>query len=592
MASFALFGISVSRGISIGRAHLIAQAAMDTKHYLVPQEKVEAEVERLQQALSTVQKELETIWSNLPADAPVELGAFLDVHAMILADSMISKEPFNIIRTRRYNAEWALLTQIEQLSAKFDHIEDPYLRERKADIQQVSERIMKVLTGTPTNYFPANAESDESGHVDMIVVAYDISPADMLQFRDDTFCGFVSEIGGRNSHAAIVARSIDTPAVFGLAGALSLIRQDDWLIVDADAGIVIVNPTPLVLEQYRAKQAAQAKARKRLTKLKRTPSITIDGTSVALLANIEFPDDCTAALENGATGIGLFRSEFLFMGRSGSIGKMPGEDEQFEAYKKAVTLMKGRPVTIRTLDIGADKPVGTPESRTLNPALGKRAIRYCLAEPELFLAQLRAILRASAFGPVRLLVPMLVHAFEIDQTLAFVEQAKIQLRDSNRKFDENIQIGAMVEVPAAILGLPMFTSRLDFISIGTNDLIQYALAIDRVDPEVAHLYNPLHPAILSMLSMTIWAADKAGIPVSVCGEVAGDPRLTRLLLGMGLREFSMHPAQLLNVKREILSSDLKILKPKVDRILTLVEEEAIEKAVHDLQLDSETVSET
>ena len=592
MASFALFGISVSRGISIGRAHLIAQAAMDTKHYLVPQEKVEAEVERLQQALSTVQKELETIWSNLPADAPVELGAFLDVHAMILADSMISKEPFNIIRTRRYNAEWALLTQIEQLSAKFDHIEDPYLRERKADIQQVSERIMKVLTGTPTNYFPANAESDESGHVDMIVVAYDISPADMLQFRDDTFCGFVSEIGGRNSHAAIVARSIDTPAVFGLAGALSLIRQDDWLIVDADAGIVIVNPTPLVLEQYRAKQAAQAKARKRLTKLKRTPSITIDGTSVALLANIEFPDDCTAALENGATGIGLFRSEFLFMGRSGSIGKMPGEDEQFEAYKKAVTLMKGRPVTIRTLDIGADKPVGTPESRTLNPALGKRAIRYCLAEPELFLAQLRAILRASAFGPVRLLVPMLVHAFEIDQTLAFVEQAKIQLRDSNRKFDENIRIGAMVEVPAAILGLPMFTSRLDFISIGTNDLIQYALAIDRVDPEVAHLYNPLHPAILSMLSMTIWAADKAGIPVSVCGEVAGDPRLTRLLLGMGLREFSMHPAQLLNVKREILSSDLKILKPKVDRILTLVEEEAIEKAVHDLQLDSETVSET
>ena len=592
MASFALFGISVSRGISIGRAHLIAQAAMDTKHYLVPQEKVEAEVERLQQALSTVQKELETIWSNLPADAPVELGAFLDVHAMILADSMISKEPFNIIRTRRYNAEWALLTQIEQLSAKFDHIEDPYLRERKANIQQVSERIMKVLTGTPTNYFPANAESDESGHVDMIVVAYDISPADMLQFRDDTFCGFVSEIGGGNSHAAIVARSIDTPAVFGLAGALSLIRQDDWLIVDADAGIVIVNPTPLVLEQYRAKQAAQAKARKRLTKLKRTPSITIDGTSVALLANIEFPDDCTAALENGATGIGLFRSEFLFMGRSGSISKMPGEDEQFEAYKKAVTLMKGRPVTIRTLDIGADKPVGTPESRTLNPALGKRAIRYCLAEPELFLAQLRAILRASAFGPVRLLVPMLVHAFEIDQTLAFVEQAKTQLRDSNRKFDENIRIGAMVEVPAAILGLPMFTSRLDFISIGTNDLIQYALAIDRVDPEVAHLYNPLHPAILSMLSMTIWAADKAGIPVSVCGEVAGDPRLTRLLLGMGLREFSMHPAQLLNVKREILSSDLKILKPKVDRILTLVEEEAIEKAVHDLQLDSETVSET
>lgn len=503
---------------------------------------------------------------------------------MILADSMIAKEPFNIIRTRRYNAEWALLTQIEELSARFDNIEDPYLRERKADIEQVAERIMKVLTGTQIDFTPIMTEPDGE-RIDMIVVAYDISPADMLQFRDDTFSGFVSEIGGRNSHAAIVARSIDTPAVFGLAGALSLIRQDDWLIVDADAGIVIVNPTSVVLEQYRARQAAQARARKKLSKLKKTPAVTIDGTPVTLLANIEFPDDCKAALENGAVGIGLFRSEFLFMGRNGNISRIPGEEEQFEAYKKAVTLMKGRPVTIRTIDIGADKPLGTPETSTLNPALGKRAIRYCLAEPELFLAQLRAILRASAFGPVKLLIPMLVHAFEIDQTLAFIEEAKAQLREAKIKFDEKIQIGAMVEVPAAILGLPMFTSRLDFISIGTNDLIQYALAIDRVDPEVAHLYNPLHPAILTMLSMTIWAADKANIPVSICGEMAGDAHLTRLLLGMGLREFSMHPAQLLNVKQEILSSNMKLLKPKVDKVLSLVEEAAIEEAVQQLQLE-------
>ena len=584
MASFALFGVSVSRGISIGRAHLVARAAMDTRHYLIPQEKVEAEVLRLQNALDTVQKELEAIWTTLPQDAPVELGAFLDVHAMILADSMIAKEPFNIIRTRRYNAEWALLTQIEELSARFDNIEDPYLRERKADIEQVAERIMKVLTGTQTDFTPVMTEPDGE-RIDMIVVAYDISPADMLQFRDDTFSGFVSEIGGRNSHAAIVARSIDTPAVFGLAGALSLIRQDDWLIVDADAGIVIVNPTSVVLEQYRARQAAQARARKKLSKLKKTPAVTIDGTPVTLLANIEFPDDCKAALENGAVGIGLFRSEFLFMGRNGNISRIPGEEEQFEAYKKAVTLMKGRPVTIRTIDIGADKPLGTPETSTLNPALGKRAIRYCLAEPELFLAQLRAILRASAFGPVKLLIPMLVHAFEIDQTLAFIEEAKAQLREAKIKFDEKIQIGAMVEVPAAILGLPMFTSRLFFISIGTNDLIQYALAIDRVDPEVAHLYNPLHPAILTMLSMTIWAADKANIPVSICGEMAGDAHLTRLLLGMGLREFSMHPAQLLNVKQEILSSNMKLLKPKVDKVLSLVEEAAIEEAVQQLQLE-------
>lgn len=584
MTSFALFGVSVSRGISIGRAHLIARAAMDTKHYLVPEEKVELEVARLQKALDTVRKELESILPGLPEDAPVELKAFIDVHVMILADLAIAKEPFNIIRTRRYNAEWALLTQIEQLSAKFDRVEDSYLRERKADIRQVAERVMKVLTGTQMDYLPLQVEG-EGERVDMIVVAYDISPADMLQFRDNTFCGFVSEIGGRNSHAAIVARSINTPAVFGLSGALSLIRQDDWLIVDADTGIIIVNPAPSVLEQYRAKQAAQVKARRKLAKLKKTPAVTQDGTQITLHANIEFPDDCTVALENGAGGIGLFRSEFLFMGRNGSIGRIPDEEEQFVAYKKAVTLMKGRPVTIRTLDIGADKPISAQEHTAMNPALGKRAIRYCLDKPEMFLAQLRAILRASAFGHVKLLVPLLVHAFEIDETLTYIERAKEQLRAANRKFDENIQVGAMVEVPAAILGLPMFTSRLDFISIGTNDLIQYALAIDRVDPEVAHLYNPLHPAILSMLSMTIWAANKAGVPVSVCGEMAGDPHLTRLLLGMGLREFSMHPAQILDVKQEILSSDLKILKPKVAKILELVEEADIERAVHDLQQD-------
>lgn len=582
MASFTLHGIAVSRGIAIGRAHLLAHAALDIKHYLIAQEQVEAEVQRLEHAITSVHRELETIWDTLPKDAPVELGAFLDVHAMILSDPMISEAPLEIIRNRRYNAEWALLTQIEELSAQFDEVQDPYLRERKADIQQVAERVMKALTGS-ARMIPPPANGPDNERIDMIVVAHDISPADMLQFRDHTFSGFVSDLGGRNSHSAIVARSIDSPSVFGIPRASTLIEQDDWLIVDAEAGVVIVNPPSLVLDQYRARQAAQLKARKKLSKLKKTPAATLDGTPITLQANIEFPDDCVAAFDNGASGIGLFRSEFLFIGRSGGVAKLPSEDEQFEAYKKAVVLMRGRPVTIRTLDIGADKPINPLEYSALNPALGKRAIRYCLAEPKLFLTQLRAILRASAFGPVKILIPMLVHAFEIDQTLAMLEQAKAQLRAAGREFDENIEVGAMVEVPATILSLPMFINRLDFLSIGTNDLIQYALAIDRVDPEVAHLYNPLHPAILAMLSMTIRAGKQAGIPVSICGEIAGDPAFTRLLLGMGLRDFSMHSTQLLSVKQVILNSDLKPLTQKVKKILQMTEPSAIEQEVQKMQ---------
>ncbi len=580
MASFTLHGIPVSRGIAIGRAHLLAPAALDVKHYLVAEEQVEAEVTRLQQALAAVHKELQTLWNELPKDAPTELGAFIDVHALILSDPMISEAPLDIIRTRHYNAEWALLTQIDELSAQFDEIEDPYLRERKADIQQVAERVLKVLMGTEQMLPKAEGGEDEA-QPQMIIVAHDISPADMLQFRDRSFIGFVTDVGGQNSHTAIVARSLDIPAVVGMSGASTLIEQDDWLIIDGDAGVVIANPSALVLEQYRERQGAAARARKKLQKLKKTPAITKDGTEITLLANIELPDDCPAALEAGANGVGLFRSEFLFMGRN---SKIPSEDEQFEQYKKAVVAMKGRPVTIRTLDIGADKPLDQSEQTALNPALGLRAIRYCLAEPQIFLTQLRAILRASAFGKVRILIPMLAHAFEIDQSLAMVAQAKAELREQNVKFDEHVDVGAMIEIPAAALALPMFVKRMDFLSIGTNDLIQYTLAIDRVDYEVAHLYNPLHPAVLQLISMTIAAGHKAGIDVAVCGEMAGDVKLTRLLLGMGLREFSMHPAQLLSVKQEILNSDLARIMPQTRKIMRSMEPNVIADAVEQLQL--------
>ncbi|HZG19956.1 MAG TPA: phosphoenolpyruvate--protein phosphotransferase [Herbaspirillum sp.] len=578
MASFSLHGIAVSQGIAIGRAHLMAPAALDVKHYLIAPDQVEAEIARLKSAVKAVHQELHTIRSELPKDAPPELGAFIDVHSLILSDPMLAEVPQDIIRHRYYNAEWALVTQIEELSAQFDEIEDPYLRERKADIQQVGERILKILTGS-ASHLPPSGEAAAN----IIVVAHDISPADMLQFRESAFAGFVTDLGGPNSHTAIVARSLAIPAAVGMHNASVLVKHDDVLIIDGDAGVVIVDPSPLVLAQYRARQERLLRERKKLSRLKKTPAITQDGEPVTLLANIELPGDAAPAFEAGAMGIGLFRSEFLFMGRAGHLEKFPSEDEQCESYKQVVIAMKGRPVTIRTLDVGADKPLDEDEETALNPALGLRAIRYCLSEPQMFLTQLRAILRASAYGPIKLLIPMMAHAFEIDQTLTMIEQAKQQLRDRKQKFDEDIPVGAMIEIPAAALALPLFIKRLDFLSIGTNDLIQYTLAIDRVDHEVAHLYDPLHPAVLFLLSTVIAQGRKAGIPVSVCGEMAGDLKWTRLLLGMGLLEFSMHPSQILSVKNEILNSDLRLLEPQVKKVLRASEPSAISAAMAQLQ---------
>lgn len=581
MASFTLQGIPVSRGITIGRAHLLRPAAMDVKHYLVAQEQVEAEVVRLQKAIAQVQLELQTIWSDLPTDAPTELGAFLDVHALILSDPMVSEAPLDIIRSRHYNAEWALVTQVDVLSAQFDEIEDEYLRERKADIQQVAERVLKVLTGT-ADQLPHVTGVDER-NANMIVVAKDISPADMMQFRDVAFTGFVTDEGGPNSHTAIVSRSLGIPAVVGLGNASHLIVQDDWLIIDSDAGVVIVAPSPLVIAQYRDRQAALLKARKKLHKLKKTPAVSLDGIEVTLLANIELPEDAHAAMESGASGVGLFRSEFLFMGRTGVDTQLPSEEEQFVAYQQAVQTMKGKPVTIRTLDVGADKPLDHNEHNILNPALGLRAIRYCLKEPQIFLTQLRAILRASAFGSVHILIPMIAHVFEIDQSLAMIQQAKDELRAEGVAFDDAIPVGAMIEIPAAALSLPMFVKRLDFLSIGTNDLIQYTLAIDRADHEVAHLYNDTHPAILQLLDMTVTAANKANIPVAICGGMAGDIKLTRLLIAMGFRELSMPSALLPEIKQEILNSNIGQLEPIAKKILRTYDPRLVQEFLHGMQ---------
>lgn len=575
---FTLHGIPVSRGICIGRAHMLARAALDVSHYLVDEDKLDAEVERLRSARATVRAELAALKRDLPTDVPEEMGAFLDVHAMILDDALLSQVPETLIRQRRYNAEWALTTQLEELIRQFGEIEDEYLRERKADIEQVVERILKVLAGAPA-LAPAPVAVGCDPDAGMIVVAHDIAPADMLQFRGQTFAGFVTDLGGRTSHTAIVARSLDIPAAVGVHNASTLIRQDDIVVIDGDNGIVIVDPSTSILEEYRHRRSEGELQKKRLERLRHTPTVTLDGTQIDLQANIEMPEDAAAAVKAGAVGVGLFRSEFLFMNRRGAL---PDEEEQFRAYRTAVESMMGLPVTIRTIDIGADKPLDIRDDvfeTAPNPALGLRAIRWSLSEPAMFLTQLRALLRASAFGPIKILVPMLAHAREIDQTLELLARAKASLDSDGLAYDPGIKVGAMIEIPAAVLILPVFLRRMDFLSIGTNDLIQYTLAIDRADNAVAHLYDPLHPAVLQLIARTIREAHQAGKPVSVCGEMAGDASMTRLLLGMGLTEFSMHPSQLLSVKQQILRSDRPRLMREADRLLHACEPAEIEEAL-------------
>nr|WP_202031637.1 phosphoenolpyruvate--protein phosphotransferase [Paraburkholderia sacchari] len=573
-----MHGIPVSRGIAIGRAYLIAPAALDVDHYLIELPQIEGEIERFRAALALVEQELDTLRADLAADAPTEMGAFIDVHLMILKDVMLVQETIDLIRTRRFNVEWALTEQLERLTRHFDEVEDEYLRERKADIEQVAERVLKALAG-------ASPAALHGGCDEMIVVAHDIAPADMLQFKGQTFQGFVTDLGGRTSHTAIVARSLGIPAAVGVQQASALIRQDDLIIVDGDHGVVIVDPAPIVLEEYTYRQSEMALERRKLQRLKFSPTQTLCGAKIELYANIELPEDAQAALDAGATGVGLFRTEFLFMNHK---DRLPEEEEQFVAYRRAVELMNGLPVTIRTIDVGADKPLdsigGDGYETAANPALGLRAIRWSLSEPQMFLTQLRAILRASVYGTVKILVPMLAHAQQIDQTLDLIREAKRQLDDAGLAYDPNVQVGAMIEIPAAALALPMFLRRLDFLSIGTNDLIQYTLAIDRADNAVADLYDPLHPAVLQLIAHTLREAKRAGVPVSVCGEMAGDPQLTRLLLGMGLTEFSMHPSQLLEVKQEILRSQIKALEKPVADVLAAYEPEELQAALGRLAL--------
>jgi phosphotransferase system enzyme I (PtsI) len=559
MASFALHGIGVSGGIAIGRAQLVSHATLEVAHYAIPAGKIDAEIKRFDVALREVQAELEDLHATMTGeDAPAEFGAFLDVHWMILNDPTLAEAPKRIIAEQRCNAEWALTQQLEVLVDQFEQIEDPYLRERKSDVVQVVERVLKRLLGKPG----AVAAGSEP-HT--ILVAHDLSPADVIQFKRHRFAAFLTDLGGVTSHTAIVARSLNVPAVVATHNARQLIRENELLIVDGTHHVVIVNPDKSVLTEYRLKQGELEIDRAKLKRLTTKPADTIDGVRIELHANIELPDDLEHALEHGAGGIGLFRSEFLFLNRDG----LPTEDEQFEAYRRVAAGMGGKPVTIRTFDLGADKTkegLGGLARVAPNPALGLRAVRFCLAEPRLFLTQLRAILRASHYGRVRILIPMIASVGEVDQTLTLIAQAKETLREQGVPFDAGVEVGGMIEIPAAALAIGSLLTRLDFASIGTNDLIQYTLAVDRSDDAVSHLYDPLHPAVLKLIGGSIAAADKAGKPIAVCGEMAGELLLTRLLLGMGLRNFSMHPAHLLGIKQRVLTTELAAIRSIVDRM--------------------------
>ena len=570
--TFSIHGLAVARGIAIGRAVLVASSRADVAHYFVTPDKVHAEIERLRVARDAVVDELQRLQKDLPKDAPHELAALLDVHLMLLLDEEMTAGVVHWIKERGYNAEWALTSQLDVIVRQFDEMEDPYLRERKADMEQVGERVLQFLKGTGSLVVqakrPAQPQQElQLGDTDvpLVLVAHDLSPADMLQFKQSVFAGFVTDVGGRTSHTAIVARSLDIPAVVGARTASQWVKQDDWVIIDGDAGVVIVDPSPIILADYGFKQRQGRLERERLARLRHTPAVTLDGQKIELLANIEMPEDTQAAITAGAVGVGLFRSEFLFMGRQ---GHLPDEEEQYLAYRRAVDGMNGLPVTIRTVDVGADKPLDDSrhDAAHLNPALGLRAIRWSLADPAMFLTQLRAILRAAAHGQVHLLIPMLAHGSEIRQTLALIDQARQEL-DRRGAAHGPVKLGAMIEIPAAALSLRLFLKHFDFLSIGTNDLIQYTLAIDRADESVAHLYDPLHPAVLRLIADTIAECQAQGKGVSVCGEMAGDVAMTRLLLGLGLRSFSMHPSQILSVKQQVLRSDANKLALWAQQVL-------------------------
>jgi phosphotransferase system enzyme I (PtsI) len=560
--SIAISGTGVSRGIAIGKVHRLEQGEVEVYEAAIPEQLIEDEVARFRRAVRAARQQLKAIRNSIPETTRMDISDFIDTHLLMLEDSMLTAAPVELIRERQCNAEWALKSQRDALAAVFDEMDDPYLRTRKDDVDHVVTRIQRILTGQQTHTEPQDNEQLRGA----IVVAHDLTPAETALLQHQGIAGFVTESGGPLSHTAILARSLGLPAIIGTHETPHQIRDGDTVVLDAMEGTLLAEVDETTLKLYHRRQREENKRRSNLKHLKNEPAVTIDGTHIQLLANVELREDVLAARRAAADGIGLYRTEFLFMNRD----DIPDENEQLHQYLSVIKTLKGLPVTIRTLDLGADKNCGAgPRSDRIcpNPALGLRAIRLCLKHPDLFRPQLRAILRASAKGPVRMMIPMLSSASELNEVLALIDDVKQELDQDGLAFDWNMPVGGMIEVPAAALSAGLFAQRLDFMSIGTNDLIQYTLAIDRVDDEVTYLFDPLHPAVLRLIKMVIDAGQAHNIPVSMCGEMAGDPRYTRLLLGMGLTDFSVHPAGLLDIKEVIHQCQTARFKPVVSDII-------------------------
>ena len=559
--TFTIHGISASKGIAIGRVHAVDRGISEATERTLDPSRIEEEVTRFGKAVDAARLELRAVKARIPEGTPKEIAAFIDTHLLMLEDEAISRAPIKYIREMRCNAEWALRLERDALVAVFDAMDDPYLRTRKDDVEHVVNRVQIHLQagGAKT---PPSARTPAG----RIVYADDLTPADTVLMQHQGVAGFMTEFGGPNSHTAILARSLNIPAVVGLHRSATLLNDGDEVVLDGGQGVVIVSPVEIVRRFYTRRRREIERIRAARRKLRSTPTVTADGEPVVLQANVELPGESAGAVRDGAAGVGLYRTEFLFMNRRDP----PDEQEQFEAYSELVAALKGAPVTIRTLDLGADKQVdgARPDApATSNPALGLRAVRLCLRDQSLFRPQIRAILRASACGPVRMMIPMLANTSELDQVLRIVRDCKRELDARGERYDASMPVGAMIEVPAAAICADIFARRLDFLSIGTNDLIQYTIAIDRVDDEVSYLYDPLHPAVLRLVATTIAAGRKAGVPVAMCGEMAGDARYTKLLLGMGLREFSVHPNALLEVKQIIGETRIAAARKLTRRIL-------------------------
>lgn len=553
--SIALQGVGVSRGIAVGKVHILHRDKLDIAEYPIPVGEIDQEVRRFEEALAAARQQLRAVRDHIPWKTPGDIAAFIDTHLLMLDDAVLSREPARLIRDMHCNAEWALKLQYDALVSVFDQMDDAYLRTRKDDVFHVVNRIQRILL----NQDPLRHEISDKYLQGYIVLADDLTPADTVMMQHHGIAAFATEYGGPTSHTAILARSLRIPSVVGLHRARRFAQEDDLIVVDGSTGVVLIDPDARALAHYRQRQQENKRHYAELIKFKGAPTITGDGIPIELNANIELPNDFDAVREVGATGVGLYRTEFLFLNRE----TPPDEDEHFEIYTGVLRALEHRPITIRTLDLGADKELAGDRRNgpmATNPALGLRAIRYCLKEPSIFRPQLRAIIRASALGPIRLLIPMVSSLQEMEQVLTIVGEIKEELRSKHIDYDDGMPIGAMIEVPAAAICADIFARRLDFLSIGTNDLIQYTIALDRVNDEVNYLYDPLHPAVLRLIDTVIEAGRKNNTPVAMCGEMAGDARYVRLLLGLGLREFSVHPAGLLEVKRIINDSRIDELE--------------------------------